>query len=73
VKLNYPVNAGFSANDISVLLPDKTGTRDFAHEQHTKAPEGAAFLSRSVILTASLSFLAMPNTALSIKLLIVDS
>jgi hypothetical protein len=34
--------AGFSANDISVLLPDKAGTKDFAHEQHTKAPEGAA-------------------------------
>ncbi len=34
--------AGFSPNDISVLLPDKTGTRDFAYEQHTKAPEGAA-------------------------------
>jgi hypothetical protein len=34
--------AGFSANDISVLFPDKTGTKDFAHEQHTKAPEGAA-------------------------------
>jgi hypothetical protein len=34
--------AGFSPNDISVLFPDKTGTRDFAHEQHTKAPEGAA-------------------------------
>jgi hypothetical protein len=34
--------AGFSGNDISVLLPDKSGTRDFAHEQHTKAPEGAA-------------------------------
>jgi hypothetical protein len=33
---------GFSANDISVLFPDKTGTKDFAHEQHTKAPEGAA-------------------------------
>ena len=33
--------AGFSANDISVLFPDKQGTRDFAHEQHTKAPEGA--------------------------------
>ncbi|HEX9047993.1 MAG TPA: DUF3341 domain-containing protein, partial [Verrucomicrobiae bacterium] len=31
----------FSNNDISVLLPDKSGTRDFAHEQHTKAPEGA--------------------------------
>ena len=34
--------AGFSANDISVLFPDTTGTRDFAHEQNTKAPEGAA-------------------------------
>jgi len=34
--------AGFSNNDISVLFPDKTGTKDFAHEQHTKAPEGAA-------------------------------
>jgi hypothetical protein len=33
---------GFSANDISVLFPDKSGTKDFAHEQHTKAPEGAA-------------------------------
>src|SRR5918994_5673752 len=34
--------AGFSSNDISVLFPDKTGTKDFAHEHHTKAPEGAA-------------------------------
>jgi hypothetical protein len=34
--------AGFSKNDISVLFPDKTGTKDFAHEQNTKAPEGAA-------------------------------
>src|SRR3982751_292985 len=34
--------AGFSNEDISVLFPDKTGTRDFAHEQRTKAPEGAA-------------------------------
>jgi hypothetical protein len=33
--------AGFSNNDISVLFPDKSGTKDFAHEQHTKAPEGA--------------------------------
>src|SRR5205814_9447001 len=33
--------AGFSNNDISVLLPDKAGTKDFAHEKHTKAPEGA--------------------------------
>ena len=34
--------AGFSNNDISALFPDKTGTRDFAHQQATKAPEGAA-------------------------------
>lgn len=32
----------FSNNDISVLFPDKSGTKDFAHEKHTKAPEGAA-------------------------------
>lgn len=35
-------NAGFSNNDISVLFPDKGSTKDFAHEKHTKAPEGAA-------------------------------
>lgn len=34
--------AGFSNQDISVLFPDKGSTRDFAHEKHTKAPEGAA-------------------------------
>jgi hypothetical protein len=33
--------AGYSNNDISVLFPDKSGTRDFIHEHHTKAPEGA--------------------------------
>lgn len=33
--------SGFGSGDISVLLPDRAGTRDFAHEQHTKAPEGA--------------------------------
>src|SRR5690349_4929153 len=35
-------SAVFSNNDISVLIPEKAGTKDFAHEQHTKAPEGAA-------------------------------
>jgi hypothetical protein len=34
--------AGFTGNDISVLMPDKSGTRDFAVEHNTKAPEGAA-------------------------------
>ncbi|WP_295994429.1 hypothetical protein [Rugamonas sp.] len=35
-------DAGFASNAISVLFPDKGGTRDFAHEQNTKLPEGAA-------------------------------
>jgi hypothetical protein len=34
-------SAGFSGSDISVLFPDKSGTRDFAHEKNSKAPEGA--------------------------------
>src|SRR3982750_1231965 len=34
-------DAGFRSTDISVLFPDNQGTRDFAHEKHTKAPEGA--------------------------------
>ena len=33
---------GFRNNDISVLFPDNTGSKDFAHEKGTKAPEGAA-------------------------------
>ncbi|HEU5181001.1 MAG TPA: DUF3341 domain-containing protein [Candidatus Polarisedimenticolia bacterium] len=35
-------DSGFSANDISVLFADKSGTKDFAHVHNTKAPEGAA-------------------------------
>jgi len=42
IIVNNLKNAGALNNDISVLFPDKGGTRDFAHEQHTKAPEGAA-------------------------------
>ena len=34
--------AGYRSDDISVLFPDTESTRDFAHEKHTKAPEGAA-------------------------------
>src|SRR3954452_14965960 len=32
---------GVLSSGISVLLPDTDGTRDFAHEKNTKAPEGA--------------------------------
>ena len=34
--------AGFRNTDISVLMPENKGTKDFAHEKNTKAPEGAA-------------------------------
>ena len=34
--------AGFRSTDISVLFPENVGTKDFAHEKGTKAPEGAA-------------------------------
>jgi len=33
---------GFRNTDISVLFPDNRGTKDFAHEKSTKAPEGTA-------------------------------
>jgi hypothetical protein len=33
---------GFTNSSISVLLPDDESSRAFAHEKHTKAPEGTA-------------------------------
>ncbi len=59
---------GFSASDISVLFPDKRGTRDFAHEQHTKAPEGAVvgagaggLIGGTLGLLAGIGALAIPG------------
>jgi hypothetical protein len=34
--------AGFRNTDISVLLPENAGTKDFVHQKDSKAPEGAA-------------------------------
>jgi hypothetical protein len=33
---------GFRNEDVSVLMPHNEGTKDFAHEKNTKAPEGVA-------------------------------
>ncbi len=33
---------GYRNEDVSVLFPENMGTKDFAHEKNTKAPEGAA-------------------------------
>jgi len=50
--------AGFRSDDISVLFPDKQGTRDFAHEKNTKAPEGAtAGAGAGLVLGGTLGWL----------------
>jgi hypothetical protein len=35
------IAAGFSNQDVSVLMADRQGSKDFAAEKNTKAPEGA--------------------------------
>src|SRR5579872_894914 len=35
------LGAGFRNSDVSVLMPDKQSTKEFASEKNTKAPEGA--------------------------------
>ena len=35
-------DAGFRNTDVSVLMPENAGTKDFVHRKETKAPEGAA-------------------------------
>ena len=50
---------GILPSSISVLLPDTDGTRDFAHEHHTKAPEGAvAGASTGGVIGGTLGVLA---------------
>jgi hypothetical protein len=52
-------NAGFRNTDISVLLAENEGTKDFAHEKNTKAPEGAAAGAASgALLGGALGWLA---------------
>jgi len=36
------MSAGFASSAVSVLMADASSSRDFAHEKHTKAPEGTA-------------------------------
>ena len=52
------VAAGYRSADISVLFPDNRGTKDFAHEKNTKAPEGtAAGASSGMVLGGALGWL----------------
>lgn len=59
---------GFRNEDISVLLQDNVGTKDFAHEKHTKAPEGTAagavtggVIGGTIGLLAGIGILAIPG------------
>src|ERR1022692_4752138 len=53
------VRSGFRTEDISVLLPENIGTKEFAHEKHTKAPEGAtAGASTGAVVGGTLGLLA---------------
>jgi hypothetical protein len=50
---------GFSNDDISVLLEDSQGSKDFAHEKNTKAPEGtAAGVTTGGVIGGALGLLA---------------
>src|ERR1700739_4426769 len=60
--------AGFRNTDISVLLPENVGSKDFAHEKNTKAPEGAiagagsgAVLGGALGWVAGVGMLAIPG------------
>lgn len=51
-------DANFRNTDISVLFPENEGTKDFAHEKHTKAPEGsAAGLGTGAVIGGALGWL----------------
>jgi hypothetical protein len=60
--------AGYRTEDISVLFPENEGTKQFAHEKNTKAPEGAAtgagtgaVLGGGLGLLAGIGALAIPG------------
>jgi hypothetical protein len=66
--VNALQTAGFRLNDVSALFPDKQGSKDFAHEKNTKAPEGAVtgaagggLLGGTIGLLAGIGALAIPG------------
>jgi hypothetical protein len=62
------ISAGFSHADVSVLMADNQGSKDFAAEKNTKAPEGAVTgvgvggtLGGTLGLLAGIGALAIPG------------
>jgi hypothetical protein len=55
--------AGYRATDISVLPSDNQGSKDFGHEKHTKAPQGAATgAAVGAVVGAALAWLVTTQT-----------
>lgn len=61
-------SAGFRTDDISVLMPDRQSSEEFAHEKNTKAPEGTTTgvaaggaLGGTLGLLAGIGALAIPG------------
>ncbi len=51
--------AGFRGTDISVLMPENVGTKDFVHKKETKAPEGATTgVASGAVIGGALGWLA---------------
>jgi hypothetical protein len=66
--VDHILTKGFENAAISVLLPDDESTRAFAHEKHTKAPEGTVtgvtaggVIGGSLGLLAGIGALAIPG------------
>ncbi len=66
--VDRPREEGFSNDDISVLLQDNQGSKDFAHEKNTKAPEGTTtgvttggVIGGTLGLLAGIGALAIPG------------
>ena len=62
------IGNGYRKEDISVLLQDNVGTKDFAVEKHTKMPEGATtgvlaggLVGGTIGLLAGIGVLALPG------------
>jgi hypothetical protein len=65
--------ARFRSEDISVLFPENTGSKDFAHEKNTKAPEGVTIgvgaggaIGGTLGLLVGIGALAIPGLGLFI-------
>jgi hypothetical protein len=66
--VNKLIAAGFSNDDVSVLLPDEQSSKNFAHEKNTKAPEGTTtgvttggVIGGALGLLAGIGALAIPG------------